>query len=231
MLPLVTTMPLTAGSTAFTALTITGARCGTKLCEAYQFCSRFHSDCEDCAPICDEQGHNFDQETCLSECRDYLHDRNFVKLSDYAAEIKHLKIYMTVTFILCLLLLIFFIAVNGPKIFRWLRNLKASMKKQGKKEKPVEPVTMANPHTESPKMRRNQNVQNNNQKNFNRTSSIFTVSGTEYDQKTVSTPISRHPAEDTLTSSATTVNYSYDNKALQLTPPVGEDKPKKETTF
>ena len=67
MLPLVTTMPL--GTTAFTALTIGGARCGTKICEAYQFCSRFHSDCEDCAPICDEQGHNFDQETCLSECR------------------------------------------------------------------------------------------------------------------------------------------------------------------
>ena len=136
---------------------------------------------------------------------------------------------MTVTFILVLLLLILFFAVNGSKIFRWLRNSLAAIKKQGKKEKPVEPVTMANPHTESPKMRRNQ--QNYNQKNYNRTSSIFTVSGTEYDQKTVSTPISRHPAEDTLTSSATTADFSYDNKALQLTPPVGEDKPKKETTF
>lgn len=134
---------------------------------------------------------------------------------------------MTITFILTILLLILFFAINGSKIFRWLRSSLAAMK-QGKKEKPVETVTMANPHTESPKMSRNQN---NNQKNYNRTSSIFTVSGTEYDQKTVSTPISRHPAEDTLTSSATTANYSYDNKALQLTPPVGEDKPKKETTF
>lgn len=84
---------------------------------------------------------------------------------------------------------------------------------------------MANPHTESPKMRRNPN--NNN--NYNRTSSIFTVTGTECDQKTVSTPIStRHPAEDTLTS--TTTDFSYDNRALQLTP-VSEEKPKIETTF
>lgn len=67
MLPLVTTMPLS--STAFTALAIGGARCGTKICDIYQFCSQFHSDCEDCAPICDEHGHNFDKETCVSECR------------------------------------------------------------------------------------------------------------------------------------------------------------------
>lgn len=151
-----------------------------------------------------------------------------LKFSIFPAEIKNLKIYLTLTFVLTILLLILFFAVNGSKIFRWLRNSFVMMKKHDKKEMPVEPVTMANPHTESPKMRR---TQNNNQKNLNRTSSIFTVSGTEYDQRTVSTPISRHPAEDTLTSSATTATYSYDNKALQLTPPVGEDKPKKETTF
>lgn len=98
------------------------------------------------------------------------------------------------------------------------------MQKRGKKEKTAEPVTMANPHTESPKMRRNPN--NNNQRDLKRTSSIFTVTGTEYDQKTVSTPISRYPAEDTLTSSA---DYSYDNKALQLTP--NGEKPKIETNF
>lgn len=152
----------------------------------------------------------------------------FEKINFYlSAEMKNLKIYVTLTFIMTILLLILFFAFNGSKIFRFLRNAFAAMKKKGKKEKPAEPVTMANPHTESPKMQRHQN---NNQKEFNRTSSIFTVSGTEYDQKTVSTHISRHPAEDTITS-ASTANYSYDNKALQLTPPVGDDKPKKETTF
>jgi hypothetical protein len=144
----------------------------------------------------------------------------------FSAEIKTLKIYLTVTFILTVVLLILFFAVNGSKIFRKIQASLASVKKQGKMEKKAEPVTMVNPHTESPKMRRNQN---NPQHNLNRTSSIFTVTGTEYDQKTVSTPISRHPAEDTLTSSVNTADFSYDNQGLQLTP-VGE-KPKIETTF
>lgn len=107
----------------------------------------------------------------------------------------------------------------------------ARLKAPVKKNKPVpEPVTMANPHTVSPKMR--PKLQTNNQNNLNRTSSIFTVTGTEYEAKTVSTPIStRYPAEDTLTSDATvTADYSYDNKALQLTP-VNEEKPRIETTF
>lgn len=67
MLPLVTTMPLS--STAFTALAVGGARCGTKICEIYQYCSGFHTDCEDCEPICDEKNHNFDAEACKSDCR------------------------------------------------------------------------------------------------------------------------------------------------------------------
>lgn len=161
---------------------------------------------------------------CLSNCALKI---NLSQIS-FSAEIKNLKIYLTVTFVLTLIMLIVFFAVNGAKIFRSLRNIVASMKKQGKKTKPAETVTMANPNTESPKMRRN--VQNNNQNHNNRTSSIFTVSGTEYETKTVSTPISRHPAEDTLTSTVTSTDYSYDNRALQLTP-VGEEKPKIETNF
>lgn len=182
---------------------------------------------------------------------DYLHDRDYVKRSDFdgkliakialverlinfknfplSAEIKHIKVYLSVTFVLVMILLILFIAVNGPKLFRSFRKVLNSLNAQKKKQKPAEPVTMANPNTESPKMRRNPNA-NQNQYNLNRTSSIFTVSGTEYDQKTVSTPISRHPAEDTLTSTITTNDYSYDNKALQLTP-VSTEKPKIETNF
>lgn len=93
----------------------------------------------------------------------------------------------------------------------------------------MEPITLANPHTTSPKMR--VKLHNNNHNDLNRTSSIFTVTGTEYEAKTVSTPIStRYPAEDTLTSSATiTADYSYDNRGLQLTPV--NEKPKIETNF
>lgn len=133
---------------------------------------------------------------------------------------------------LVVILLILFIAVNGLKIFRWCGRATMSLKKSDKKAKPVEPMTMANPHTVSPKMRiKAQHQQQNNHNDLHRSSSIFTVTGTEYEAKTVSTPIStRHPAEDTLTSSATvTADYSYDNRALQLTPV--SEKPKIETNF
>lgn len=135
------------------------------------------------------------------------------------------------TFVLVVILLILFLFVNGRKIFKWCQRSLVSVKNKTviKNGKPTEPITMANPNTVSPKMR--QKVQPlNHINNLNRTSSIFTVTGTEYDAKTVSTPVStRYPAEDTLTSNATT-DYSYDNRALQLTP-VGEERPKIETTF
>jgi hypothetical protein len=128
------------------------------------------------------------------------------------------------------ILLILFLAINGKKLFRICKHSIPSIKKPDKNIKPVpEPMTIANPQTASPRMRiKAQNQQNNN---LNRSSSIFTVTGTEYEAKTVSTPIStRYPAEDTLTSSPTvTADYSYDNRGLQLTPVT--EKPKIETTF
>lgn len=133
---------------------------------------------------------------------------------------------------LVMILLLLFMAINGRKLFRICKNSILSIKKSEKNTKPVEPMTIANPQTTSPRMRiKTQNYQNNNQQ-LNRSSSIFTVTGTEYEAKTVSTPIStRYPAEDTLTSSATATadDYSYDNRGLQLTPVT--EKPKIETTF
>ena len=188
------------------------------------FYSSFHDDCVDCGPVCDVSDHNYDKQTCTDDCS--LFNRQ-VEIKSILDEIKNLKIFLTITFVLVLLVLILFCAINGKTVFRWFSNLAASMKK---KEKQTEPVTMANPNTTSPKARRREHP--TMQQNYNnRTSSIFTVSGTEYDQKTVSTPISRHPAEDTLTSSVTTVDYSYDNKALQLTPVGDGTKPKTETNF
>ena len=67
MLPLVSTIPLS--SSAFTALSIGGARCGSKTCEIYEFCSNFHNDCESCEPICDEKNNNFDRQSCINECQ------------------------------------------------------------------------------------------------------------------------------------------------------------------
>lgn len=103
-------------------------------------------------------------------------------------------------------------------MYHWLQ--KSVRRRINKNPKATETVTtLENHNTESPSLGR----KNDNRPNIKRTSSIFTVSGTEYDQKTVSTPISRHPAEDT-------ADYFYDNKALQLTP-VDEEKRRPETNF
>lgn len=147
-----------------------------------------------------------------------------------SAEIHHLRIYLTVTFIILLILLILFFAVNGSKIYKVILRCTSSMKRPKKADKQVEPVTMANPNTESPRMRKNPRVA---QFQLNRASSVFTVTGSEFDQKTVSTPISRHPAEDTLTitpvnttsSTMSQNDFSYENRAMQLTP-VNEETPK-----
>lgn len=149
----------------------------------------------------------------------------------FLAEIKNLRIYLAITFVLVMILLLLFITINGKKFLRICRNSISSIKKPEKNNIPVEPMTIANLQAASPRMRiKTQNYQNNNQ-HLNRSSSIFTVTGTEYEAKTVSTPIStRYPAEDTLTSSATaTADYSYDNRGLQLTPVT--EKPKIETPF
>lgn len=53
---------------------------------------------------------------------------------------------------------------------------------------------------------------------------LLSLIGIEGSVHTVSTPISRHPAEDS------TLDFTYDNAALQVTPTSGE-KPKTETTF
>lgn len=67
MLPLVMSTPLAASS--YAALTVGGAKCGTKICEIYQFCSKFHTGCEDCSLICDADGHNFEEEICFKDCQ------------------------------------------------------------------------------------------------------------------------------------------------------------------
>lgn len=85
------------------AITLTGKRCGTKMCSLAEYCSSFHNQCEHCATVCTRTEHNFDQAICESQCQgkslrdgvwlchwlyrlflDYLHDIRFAKASDYA---------------------------------------------------------------------------------------------------------------------------------------------------
>lgn len=85
---------------------------------------------------------------------------------------------------------------------------------------PIEELTRANPHTQSPKVQL-RIVTDRNQSQANRESTVFSV-GAASTIQTVSTPIStRYPAEDS------TLSYSYDNAGLAVTPTI-PDRPKVE---
>lgn len=122
---------------------------------------------------------------------------------------------------------VLFILVHGTHFMRWARkrdfdfSLKC-FKKLNKKTMPPSTGTntlgnvMANPNTQSPKMRPRLDVNGR----------VFSVSGMDGSTiQTVSTPISnRHPAEDS------TLEYTYDNGGL-VTTPVSEKARGTETTF
>lgn len=84
--------------------------------------------------------------------------------------------------IILVVLLILFVLTNGVKFGKWIKNngFPISWKKflaKKKSEKPMEAVVQANPHTESPKMRPKL-ANPENMHNYNRSSSVFSVSGT-----------------------------------------------------
>ncbi|KAJ6647843.1 hypothetical protein Bhyg_03066, partial [Pseudolycoriella hygida] len=64
-------------------LSVTGKRCGTKVCDLLQYCSNFNKHCESCEHTCEESSHNFDLNLCADQCQDYLHETKYVKISTY----------------------------------------------------------------------------------------------------------------------------------------------------
>lgn len=203
-------------------LAVTGKRCGTKTCDPLQYCSNYTYQCEGCADICEETMHNFDLHLCADQCQDYLHETRYIKASNYAADIQKLQKQQAIILIILIILLILFVGIHGFQCIRWLRRkdylsfeylkrFRGSTRREKQQPAPQSDFTHANPHTQSP-----QQIRKNNGAR-----SVFSISGNESTVHTVSTPISRHPAEDTL-------DYTYDNVALQMTP---GDKPKTETNF
>lgn len=94
----------------------------------------------------------------------------------FTAEITELRKRQTVLLILTIILVVLFVLVHGFHLFRWLRkkdylsfkgvkHLKGSKNRSDQQQ--VE-ITVANPHTQSPKMRRKADLKVN---------SIYSVSG------------------------------------------------------
>lgn len=81
-------IPLVSDKTVDAAITFNGAKCGTKTCNVDQFCSKYSSQCDDCATICTEGDHNFDNILCTRECQDYLHDLRYARSRSSEGEMR-----------------------------------------------------------------------------------------------------------------------------------------------
>lgn len=44
-------------------------RCGTKICDMVQYCSKFTNQCEPCDQVCNKLQHNYDVQQCEMECQ------------------------------------------------------------------------------------------------------------------------------------------------------------------
>lgn len=55
------------------ALSISGSRCGTTVCNALDYCASINKQCESCIAVCDDLSHNYDQDICVQQCQSTYH--------------------------------------------------------------------------------------------------------------------------------------------------------------
>lgn len=143
--------------------------------------------------------------------------------------LSRLQTQLNIALILLIVVLTLLAISHGIRLFRWCRGRgfistllrKLQLKKKKRPAEKTDNLTHANPHTKSPKVQlRDVPVRHQ----INRESTVFSIDGAASTIQTVSTPIStRYPAED----STTTVNFSYDNAGLAVTPTI-PDRPRTE---
>ncbi|KAJ8916244.1 hypothetical protein NQ315_016383 [Exocentrus adspersus] len=176
-------------------LTLGEVRCGQKNCKQWEYCSEFDKTCQPCKGVCDDSTHNFDRSLCEKDCQDYLHDQRYVRLDgrnedddrDLRNTVHRLSHMVTVTLTLVCLMLLVLASVFCFQLYRW--------KVPDDSSKPKNNV----PATES-------------KKNELRLEMPATITQSDHSPVTVTTSISRRPAEDS------TLDYAYDNPAMSGSP-------------
>ncbi|XP_037915459.1 protein grindelwald [Hermetia illucens] len=209
------------------ALAITGQPCGLKNCSLNEFCNSFNNHCEKCEGICNDPSHNFDAQTCVKQCQDYLHDVRYGSSPALQDEIKQLQQQQKTNTILLVIILIVLLVICIVWAARFLRKKRLLSTCFFKKIKPTKaPVNNSQPVGNENLPPINIPIVRNGGEAVGIGANVLSVSGTDVStMPTLTTPIhNRYPAENS------TTEYSYDNAALQVTP--STEKPKgSETTF
>ncbi|XP_046977260.1 protein grindelwald [Vanessa cardui] len=213
-------------------LTLDGIRCGQLTCQLDEYCSPETNRCAPCSVACNKSDHNYDAGLCIKECQGYLLDLRYMRKSESIAppsDINSVQRQAQTALIvssvaLAVLLLVLIILCRGRLSWRYIKQ-KLQPSKNRVKQYPTD-LTHHNPHAELPKpkpelkleIRNTEPPKRQNQQPLN-ARDLDTRTQTEGSQgattpKTISTALSnRHPAEDT------TLDFSYDNMGMNVTPP------------
>lgn len=189
-------------------ITVSGTKCGQKTCKTNEFCSAVHFTCEDCGDgVCDSTSHNYEEAVCEKQCQNYLHDLRYVTKSgsddgDLRATVDRLSRMITVTLSLVILLILILLCLLGFQLYRWKvkKNITfAAIRNKFFKKSDPERETAPNPPSR------------NNKRDL-KLEMPSTTARSDHSPVTVSTSIDRRPAEDS------TLDYAYDNPAMNKSP-------------
>lgn len=191
------------------SLTVDGVKCGQKTCNQWEYCSAFDGTCQKCEGICDTTHHNYDKDLCEKECQVYILDHRYVLADGEIGEgnenlrgtVQQLSRMVTVTLTLVCLMLLVLAAVLCFQLYRWKvkKNITfASIKNKLLGKKTPDDSTPSKNNLPMPETKKNEL----------RLEMPATVTHSDHSPVTVTTSISRRPAEDS------TLDYAYDNPAL-----------------
>ncbi|XP_019871097.1 protein grindelwald [Aethina tumida] len=182
-------------------------QCGQRTCKELEYCSEIDRTCQPCAKICDRSNHNFEASLCTKSCQDYLHDQMYVrkgvgKAEDLRVTVDNLTHLVTVSLTLTCLVLIILACVLGLQLYRWAqkKNITLATIKQRLSTKKSEENSGGKTTAQQPEQP--------TKKPDLRLEIPPSVAQSDHSPVTMTTSISRRPAEDS------TLDYAYDNPAM-----------------
>ncbi|KAG7313426.1 hypothetical protein JYU34_000551 [Plutella xylostella] len=223
---------LALAASASAQLTLTGVKCGQLKCAADDYCSPDTDRCAPCSDVCMKTGHNFDEGLCVKECQGYIHNMQYPDVRMLVAGVEstrqqaHAALIISCVTLVAVVLIMAFLCTRLLKEKFSLKYIRQKMAFKNRVKQHPADLVHHNPHAELPKPKaelkldiRNpeppkRNIQPLNVRDLdNRTSQTEKSQGATTPKTMMTNLSNRHPAEDT------TLDYSYDNRALNVTPP------------
>jgi len=183
-------------------LKLTGIKCGQITCRSHEYCSEHDRQCRPCEQVCNTSNHNFDEELCVRDCQDYIHDVKYVQIGASSGGVNNSDSYGFAALILAILNSIVIFTFGCYKLYKWAKNKEISVESIKK---------LFNKNHNEPKSPPTDLVISNTKSDL-RINIPTTRTQSELSPVTMSTSISRRPAEDSA------LDYAYDNRGMADTP-------------